>query len=64
MKAVWNIILLVVLVSVIAACSGQSAEKEKGRLVRIDVQQVDEHGGKAKKRYLWKTTFWKLHKKH
>ncbi len=52
MKAVWNIILLVVLVSVISACSGQSAEKEKGRLVRIDVQQVDEQGGESEEKIL------------
>ncbi|MCM3757339.1 hypothetical protein M3197_07530 [Sporosarcina aquimarina] len=52
MKVVWNIIFLLVLVFVTTACSEQSAEKEKGRLVRIDVQHVDEHGNKGEEKIL------------
>ncbi|WP_025783350.1 hypothetical protein [Sporosarcina sp. D27] len=52
MKVVWNIIFLLVLVFVTTACSEQSVEKEKGRLVRIDVQQVDEHGNKGEEKIL------------
>lgn len=52
MKSKWKVITLLALVFVITACSGQSAEKDKGRLVRIDVQQVDEHGKKGEEKIL------------
>ncbi|GEM_PF-1654223 len=46
MKAIGYVWLLFLLGILLTACSGQSAEQEKGKLVRINVQQVYEDGSK------------------
>ncbi|GKV70337.1 hypothetical protein NCCP2716_28350 [Sporosarcina sp. NCCP-2716] len=47
MKLIGKSLILIMLGILLTACSGQSAEQEKGKLLRIDVQLVDEDGNKG-----------------